>query len=260
VNNFMKKTFGPVLSLSGNRKALSSIVIAILVIGVVLVVVGGISAYVLYTAGNPKTETMSFSDFTALEVGSAFQVNIEKSDAYSVKITASESIFDRVQVTKTGETLKIEVLPGFFFGTFELKAEITMPMLSRLDLSGATKGTADGFSSTEQFVAKLSGASSLEMTNFELRDVDFELSGASHLIAAGTGSDLVSDVSGASNLDLTNFHLNDANVTLSGASHATINLDGRLDVDASGLSSLEYIGEPTLGTINTSGGSSVNKK
>jgi len=135
-----------------------------------------------------------------------------------------------------------------------------MPMLSRLDLSGATKGTADGFSSTEQFVAKLSGASSLEMTNFELRDVDFELSGASHLIAAGTGSDLVSDVSGASNLDLTNFHLNDANVTLSGASHATINLDGRLDVDASGLSSLEYIGEPTLGTINTSGGSSVNKK
>jgi hypothetical protein len=79
------------------------------------------------------------------------------------------------------------------------------------------------------------------MTDFELGDVNFELSGAS-------------------NLDLTNFHLNDANVILSGASHVTVNLDGRLDVQASGLSNLDYLGEPTLGTINTSGGSNVNKK
>jgi hypothetical protein len=106
----------------------------------------------------------------------------------------------------------------------------------------------------------LSGASFLEKTDFELGDVDFELSGASHITATGTGSDLVSDVSGASNLDLANFHVNDANIILSGASHATINLDGRLEVNASGVSNLEYIGEPILGTINTSGGSNVNKK
>jgi len=255
----MKKT-SEQTNISRNRKALSSIVIALLVIGVAFVVVGAISAYVWFIPGDPKTETMAFSDFMALEVGSAFQVNIAQSDTYGVKITAGERIFDRIQVTKTGETLKIEVSPGIFFGRFDSKAEITMPMLSRLDLSGATKGTADGFTRTEQFAAKLSGASSLEMTDFELGDVNFELSGASHLIATGTGSDLVSDVSGASNLDLTNFHVNNVNVIVSGASHATINLDGRLDVNASGLSNLEYIGDPTLGTINTSGGSNVNKK
>jgi len=256
----MKKTFGFPRSLFGNRKALSSVLIAILIIGVILLVVGAIAAFVWFMPGSPKTETMAFSNFKALEVGSAIQVNIVKSDTYSVKITAGERIFDRIQVTQTGETLKIEVEPGIFFGTFDAKAEITMPLVSRLELSGATKGTADGFNSTEQFSASLSGASLLEMTNFELGDVNFELSGASHLIASGTGGDLVSDVSGASNLDLTNFHINDANVILSGASHVTVNLDGRLDVQASGLSNLEYIGEPTLGTINTSGGSNVNKK
>ncbi len=256
----MKNTSGGDLYLSGNRKALSWIVIVLLVLGVVLVVFGAISAYVLYYTGGLKTETMPFSDFTALEVSSAFEVNIARSDTYSVKITATERIFDRILVNKTGESLKIGVLPSTFLGTFELKAEITMPTLARLDFSGATKGTADDFANTEQFTAKLSGASSLEMTNFELEEVTFDVSGASHLIAAGTGSDLVSNVSGASSLDLTSFHLNNANVTLSGASHATVNLDGRLDVDASGFSSLEYIGEPTLGTIKTSGGSSVNKK
>jgi hypothetical protein len=255
----MGKIFGFACCFSGNRKALSSILIAILVIGVVLAA-GVIVGFVWFMPGSSKTEMMSFSDFTALEAGSAIQVNIVRSDTFSVKITAGERIFDRIRVTQTGETLKIEVTPGIFFGTFDAKAEITMPMLSSLELSGATKGTVDGFSSTEQFSASLSGASLLEMTNFDLGDVDFELSGASHLISSGTGGDLVSEVSGASNLDLTNFHVNDANVILSGASHVTINLDGRLDVQASGLSNLEYIGEPTLGTINTSGGSNVNKK
>jgi hypothetical protein len=47
---------------------------------------------------------------------------------------------------------------------------------------------------------------------------------------------------------------------LSGASHAVINLTGTLNVNASGASSLQYIGEPTLGNIITSGASTVNRK
>jgi len=51
-----------------------------------------------------------------------------------------------------------------------------------------------------------------------------------------------------------------ADVSLSGGSRATINLDGRLDADLSGGSNLLYIGDPTMGDINTSGGSTVGKK
>jgi hypothetical protein len=61
-------------------------------------------------------------------------------------------------------------------------------------------------------------------------------------------------------MDLADFQIDDANVNLSGASHATVNLNGTLNVEASGASSLEYIGNPTLGNVNTSGGSSVNKR
>jgi hypothetical protein len=106
----------------------------------------------------------------------------------------------------------------------------------------------------------LSGASSLELKNFNVGNVNFEVSGASHLTSQGIGGNLTCAVSGASNLDLTNFSVNDANVDLSGASHATIKLDGTLDAQVRGASNLEYIGEPTLGTINTSGLSEVKKK
>jgi Putative auto-transporter adhesin, head GIN domain len=246
--------------IAANRLAISPIAIALIVIGVIVVVVA-VAAIYWYSPGTQKTETFPYTDFTQVEVSSAFQVTITESETYSIKVTAGERIFDRIQVNKTGETLKIGTLPiTVFLGSFDAKAEITMPALNKLDLSGATQATVSGFSTTESFAATVTGASSLELTDVKFGDVNIQLSGASHMVAAGTGNNLAADVSGASNLDLTSFRVNDANVNVSGASHATVNLDGRLDVDASGMSSLEYIGDPTLGTINTSGGSSVNKK
>jgi hypothetical protein len=52
----------------------------------------------------------------------------------------------------------------------------------------------------------------------------------------------------------------DADVEASGASKATVNPSGRLDADASGASSIYYLGSPTLGKIDTSGSSTVKPK
>ena len=56
------------------------------------------------------------------------------------------------------------------------------------------------------------------------------------------------------------FMVNNADIRFSGASTGTVNLDGRLDADLDGASKLEYIGEPTMGTVNTSGASKLSKK
>ncbi len=243
-----------------NKKALSTPIIILLVVAIVVIAIAAVFVFLYVSPGNPKTETLEFSDFSAVDAGSAFQVNIIQSDTFSVKITAGENIFDRIQVTQDGQTLKIQVNPGVFFGTFDAKAEITMPTLNSLDISGASHGTVDGFNNADKFTAKVSGASLLELTNFKVGDVDFELAGLSHLTGSGTGGNLTSTVSGGSNLDLTNFQVTNADVDLSGGSHGTVNLNGQLNVQASGASSLDYLGEPTLGTINTSGASSINKR
>ncbi len=67
-------------------------------------------------------------------------------------------------------------------------------------------------------------------------------------------------MSGASRFNLGGFIVNNADVTLNGASTGTVNLSGRLDANVSGASRLSYIGEPTMGTINTSGASTISKK
>ena len=246
------------LNFLGNRKALSSLLIIMIVVAVFVAVLGAALVYLWFLPGNLKTEEMEFSDFTAVEVGEAFEVSITQSSSYSVIITADEKIIDNVEVTQTENTLKIGMEPGIYTGT--RKAEITMPELDKLILSGATRGTAEAFNSSNSFVLGLSGASSLEMTNINVGDAEIEVSGASTLNARGTANDLVALVSGASNVDLSDFPVNDADVNLSGASRATINLDGRLDYDVSGASTLEYMGEPTMGDIHDSGGSTIIKK
>ncbi len=68
------------------------------------------------------------------------------------------------------------------------------------------------------------------------------------------------DASGGSTLDLENFPVHDASIGFSGGSSGTIRLDGTLDADLSGGSRLFYVGSPTLGDIDTSGGSGLQKK
>ena len=237
-----------------------AIVIALIVVLAAVAVTG---VYFLDSYSNVKLETQTINDsgFTAVDVGSAFKVTITQSDSYSVIITANEKIFDRIQVTQNGNTLKIDVQPGTTFtGISDLAARITMPELNSVVLSGATHGSASGFRSTGPFAANESGASSLEMTNFEAGNTTVDLSGASRFTAAGSANDLVAVIAEASSLNISGLPVNNANVTLTDASHAQINVNGRLNADLTGASSLQYSGQPTLGNITTSGSSSITKR
>ena len=154
-----------------------------------------------------------------------------------------------------------------------------MPKLRSLELSGATQGTVSGFSSTENLDIEVSGASSIELVDISAGDVkfdvsgaskvtgdiiagntDFDISGASTVQLEGSAGDMVVDADGASRVKLTGFTVNNADVRLGGASTGMVNLDGRLSANLSGASKLWYIGEPTMGIINTSSGSTLSKK
>jgi hypothetical protein len=98
------------------------------------------------------------------------------------------------------------------------------------------------------------------MQDIYVGNTDIALSGASTLIAEGGGRDLISIVSGASSLDLTDFPIDNGDLSISGASQVTVNLVGTLDAVVGGASTLYYIGEPTMGDIDISGRSTINQK
>jgi len=232
------------------NKPISTMTIALIAIVAFVAIIGLISALILLGgwaplgtvvgSGNLVTNEEFITDFTSVDAGNGFNVEISQSNSYSVLVTADDNIMDHIDVSKSGDTLKVGVNWGVSFDSATLKVEITMPEIHRLELSGGSKGKIEEISSTDP--------------------ISIDLSGGAQLTGFGEAGDLSIDISSGSQLDFTNFTGQDVNIEMSGGSQATINLDGTLDADLSGGSQLYYIGDPTLGDIETSGGSSINKK
>lgn len=210
-------------------------------------------------SGKLATEDFNFSGFTKVEAHNGFQVELTKSSTFSIEITADDNVHEYIEVTKSGETLKIGLEWGRSYRPVTLKAKITMPDLYRINLSGGSRASIIGFSSSHDFSVELSGGSRVT-GNITAGDANFELSGGSRVNLEGTGDDLVVSGSGGSQLDLEAFSVDNADVNLSGGSRATVNVDGILNVDLSGGSRVIYVGEPTLGDIDLSGESTLSKK
>lgn len=211
-------------------------------------------------AGNVVTREETFTDFNKVDVSDAFTVDISQGDTFRVVIRIDENVVQYLEVVKEGSTLKIGLKPAAIgIGPRTLEAEITMPELTGLELSGASHGAISGFKSTKGLDVQVSGASHLS-GDIEAGDARFDISGASHATLTGSGQDVTIDASGASHVDLADFPVADASVEAGGASNVTVNASGRLDVGASGASHVHYVGNPTLGTIDTSGGSSLGRR
>jgi hypothetical protein len=224
-----------ILAVVGAVIAIAVIIIALLAIGVL----PGIQMpFGQVGSGHLQTQQFNIADFTAVSASNGFTIQITQGNSYSISVTIDDNLQQYLEVYKSGSTLYVGLKPGIGYQTTQLKAEITMPDLQNIQLSGGTTATAGNFNVTTNFVADLSGGSRLTMT--------------------GQGEDLTIRGSGGANINLTDFSVHNATVDLSGGTQCVVNLDGRLDATLSGGSQLHYKGNPTLGRIDTSGGASIS--
>ncbi|MBN1693536.1 MAG: DUF2807 domain-containing protein [Dehalococcoidales bacterium] len=258
------------------KKMIFTLVLISLILSVP-VLAGCVRVSLSEKAGPITTRYYNYTDFTGIDVGHAFEVTVTQSDNYSISITAGENAFEHIDVNKDGSTLVIGVDTWAINWFVSPKLTVTMPVLNQLELSGASKGSASGFRSSNDLSVHLSGASELDL-DMETGDFfaeisgaskitghliasssDFDLSGASYTGLTGSGGDARIEASGASRVELLDFAISNTEIDFSGASRATINVNGVLDVSLSGASSLEYSGSPSMGEMDISGASSINR-
>ena len=198
------------------------------------------------------TREMDLHDFTSIEVDHAFNVEINHSESYRVAITAGEKLFEHINAVQSGNTLRISLKPCLFsFRPKTLRIVIEMPVLSKLRMAAATKGTVRGFDSSEAFDLYLSGASMLDADikagrtkleisggsklagNMRLDDAELVLSGSSRVQLTGSANTAVINAWGASKLELAGFVINEADIHLKEASQAMIQTTDRLNLNLS---------------------------
>ncbi len=252
------------------------IVIAIVLILAIAATAGG--CVIQDREDKMDTKNYEFKDFTRVEAGGAFRVDIERSDTFMVTIEADN--LSNIRVEKAGDTLIIkrhcfEWLPLFHHRPV---ATIRMPVLTGMEITGATEAVVRDFQTDTDLAIDVVGASRVRAGNVSVgalnikvvgasrldgdikakKDVRFEVVGASKIELDGVGSNARLTVNGASHAELNEFALQNASLDISGASHATVNLNGKLDASVNGASHLYWSGTPLMGNIRITGASSIN--
>ena len=235
-------------------------------------------------AKNRYTHTYDFRDFTALSVSHAFKVDLTFEDRYEVSIDVPDFIEPYLIVSQNGEKVRLDLerLPNDIQlklndANSSLMARVSVPKLTRLQLSGASKVTASGrlVLGSETLYLQLSGATELYGLVAEGRDkldlkisgaskadfeaafnkLDVDLSGASKLRYSGDADQLEIELSGASGAQFDgNYAETDAEI--SGSSKLTMTGDTKnLSLELSGATKFESLGKTARASVALSGAS-----
>lgn len=237
---------------------------AMLVVLLILGLVTGCTEIKVIGSGNLITKTFDFSDFTGIKAENGMHVELTKSGTFSVEVIADDNVMEHIQVSKSGNTLRIRPKSNAAFRSATLTAKITMPDLYKLELSGGSHVSVTGFDSSHDLSVRLSGGSHLSEPlipgDISAGNADFNLSGGSHVNLSGSADGLKVKCSGGSHIDLEGFSVNNADINLSGGSHATVNVNGTLDAKLSGGSRVFYVGDPAMGEIDVDWDSDIIQK
>ena len=244
-----------------------------------------IESGVLDSYDNYQTYSKSFEikDFDGLRVSIPANIVIRESNAYLVKIDATEREFENLVVEKTsGDILRIYSERDRWRWN-EWKNEnktsivIEMPNINILQASAASNTDIE-FSSIEDLTIRLSGASDLDLNSDvsnlianvsgasdvdidgKVKSSNFKISGASDVDIEGTGENLVLRASGASTFDGRDFNVGTISLIVSGASTAYVNSIDKLNVDASSASSVYHYGTGSIDDFDISSAASFKNR
>ena len=212
-------------------------------------------------SGNVVTQQENLSGFDQLDISHEFSVDVTRGEDFQVLIRVDDNLVEHLNVVKEGSKLVIGLDPNQSYTILNatMEAEVTMPELVGIELSGSSDAQVIGFESSSSLVVDISGNSALR-GDIQAGESSFDASGNSSVTLSGSAGNIRVSASGSSEVDLGDFPASDGAVDASGASTVTVNLSGRLDADASGNSDIYYLGDPELGSIDTSGSSSVQSR
>ncbi len=173
-------------------------------------------------SGVAASKTWDLADFTRIQIGSTFQAQIARGTTFKITTTADDNVLPFVRVSKEGETLKIGLEPrrGFQFKK-PLTAEIMLPTLIGLDMSGASTAHLKGFESEKTLTLNVSGASTLDGA-IGVENADVLVDGSSTISLTGRAASARLSADGASQLKLAEFVLSACEVSIDGASRAAV--------------------------------------
>jgi len=212
--------------------------------------------------GSGYTVTTSFAvgSFSHVMAMQNCKVSIVPDAVTSLTITSDDNLVSYLTVTRNGpDSILIGLKQGYIYVGTTFSAEVHVPTLSAVDMSGASQAVVEpGFPAADTLAVTLSGASTADLQQVTIGTLAIDLSGSSTLSGTGRVGQVTAVLSGASTAHLLDLPALSARADLSGASECWLNVGaGTMDLSASGASTLYYRGSPQVRQVNLSGASKL---
>ena len=215
--------------------------------------VGGIKG-----SGNIVTETRATGNFSGIDAGGAFEVELQNGANTEVRVEADDNIIKDIETTVSGNTLHITTKEGLGFNNGTYKIYITAPEVNAIKCSGAaTINIKNVLKSNDKLLLEASGASTIK-GEVDAPEISADASGASNINVKGQTKKYTAEANGSSTLKTADLMSESTTVHASGASSAYVFASVSLDADADGAAGIHYKGAGNV-TQKTSGAASIKK-
>lgn len=198
------------------------------------------------------SERNDLRDFDELDLSGVFDVTVRNGDNYSVEFVGPQEEKDKYKVYRTGETLVIdfEGKKNFDFNLKdvdmdEVRINITMPRLERLEAAGYGSIRFDQLRDTEELEIDIQGPVKVR-GDLNTNNLNINLSGSSEAELSGRANSLNADVKFASVLKAYNLEVVEAIIEVNGASSAKVNVRETLEMEEGIASDIDYRGNPRI--------------
>ena len=207
--------------------------------------------------GKVKRETRNVGKFTEIEVGGGFNVHLKQDDKEGLIVEADANLLDFIVTRVEGKELIIKTSKSI--SNFKkMDIYITYTQLEEINVSGACDLDAENTVKAEFLGIDASGASDIDL-EIECDGLNIEASGSSDIDLRGNAEITEYDISGASDVNAVNLYTKRCKIECSGASSIKVNVSKKLEVSASGASSVGYRGNPKDVKTKVSGASSAKQ-
>lgn len=228
-----------------NKITLLSI-IAALILGL-----GACSDRSICIKGNGHSESKSFeiSDFESVELQDAFDVTIKQGEKFSVIATGDENILTSLQVTKIGNSCRLDFEKGCY-KDYNINVEVTMPTITGAELDGSGNMSIGGFNASNDLDLELNGSGNIELNDISnIKSLSAEINGSGNINTHSTTNNMdqldVQIIGSGSFLGF-GATTSTASCHIEGSGNCEVSVSENLSAEITGSGNVLYKGNPKI--------------
>jgi len=204
------------------------------------------------------SRTYAPGPFDRIEIDGFARITLTQGPTDQVVVHGDNATQQRIEVQLNGQRLSVHTSENWkFWRSDALRVDVQMREPRAIALSGASDLVARGPLHVQSLNIDISGTANVRFDALDTDALRFDVSGAGDGRLAGRAGALTISLSGTGKIKAEDLKTGTAKVSISGAGGARLWVTDALDVDISGIGSVDYWGQPARLRRDTSGLGSI---